>query len=63
MPLDIEVRYEISEDMMEAHKTGTTQIKNGIARINAGSMKPTLPGFRQLSGIWIQRNIYGGIQP
>lgn len=40
MPLDnIEVRYEISEDMMEAHKTGTAQIKNGIARINAGSMK------------------------
>lgn len=40
MPLDnIEIRYEISEDMMKPHKAGTTQIKNGTVEINAGTMK------------------------
>lgn len=40
IPLDdIEVQYEISEDMMEVHKTGTAQVKNGMVKINAGSMK------------------------
>lgn len=40
MPIDnIEIRYEISEDMMKPHKTGTARIKNGMADINGGTMK------------------------
>lgn len=39
MPIDnIEIRYEISEDMMKPHKTGTARIKNGMADINGGTM-------------------------
>lgn len=36
---DMEVRYELSEDMMKAHKTGTVSLKDGKARIDAGTLK------------------------
>ena len=40
IPLDqMEVRYEISEDMMKPHLTETLSLKNGEATINAGTMK------------------------
>ena len=40
---NVEIRYEVSEDMMKAHKTGTQLLKAGTADINAGTMKK--PGF------------------
>lgn len=40
VPLNnVEVRYEISEDMMKAHKTGKQEIKNETVSISAGTMK------------------------
>lgn len=36
---DIEVRYEISEDMIKAHDTGKQPLKNGTLEISAGTMK------------------------
>lgn len=36
---NLEVRYEISEDMMKAHLTGKESLKNGKLEINAGTMK------------------------
>lgn len=40
VPLDnIEIRYEISEDMMKAHRTGKQVLKNGKLEIDAGTMK------------------------
>lgn len=38
-----EVRYELSEDMMEPHKTGTLTLKDGTANLKAGTLKQ--PGF------------------
>lgn len=38
-----ELRYEISEDMMPALKSGTVKLKDGKATIDAGTMKT--PGF------------------
>jgi cephalosporin-C deacetylase-like acetyl esterase len=40
---NIEIRYEISEDMMPAHKSGTLTLKDGKTVLDAGSMKT--PGF------------------
>lgn len=36
---NVEVRYEISEDMMKAHLTGKETLKHGKLEINAGTMK------------------------
>ncbi|NDV79177.1 acetylxylan esterase [Dysgonomonas sp. 511] len=38
-----EIRYEISEDMMQPHKSENMVLKDGTAVINAGAMKK--PGF------------------
>lgn len=39
VPLEnIEISYEISEDMMDPHRKGTQVIKNGSLSINAGTM-------------------------
>lgn len=35
----LEVRYEISEDMMKPHQTGKQPLKNEKLEINAGTMK------------------------
>lgn len=35
----MEVRYELSEDMMKAHQTGKQPLKNGALEIHAGTMK------------------------
>jgi cephalosporin-C deacetylase-like acetyl esterase len=40
---NIEIRYEISEDMMPAHKSETLTLKDGKTVLDAGSMK--MPGF------------------
>jgi cephalosporin-C deacetylase-like acetyl esterase len=40
---NIEIRYEISEDMMPPHKSGTLVLKDGKTVLEAGSMKT--PGF------------------
>jgi cephalosporin-C deacetylase-like acetyl esterase len=40
---NVEIRYEISEDMLDAHKKGTLVLKDGKTTIEAGSMKT--PGF------------------
>lgn len=40
---NVEVRYELSEDMMKPHKTGTVTLKNGAADLKAGTLKK--PGF------------------
>jgi cephalosporin-C deacetylase-like acetyl esterase len=40
---DIEIRYEISEDMTPARKSGTLTLKDGKTVLDAGSMKT--PGF------------------
>lgn len=40
---DMEVTYDISEDMMTPHKKGKLKLKNGTGVIDAGSMKQ--PGF------------------
>ncbi len=48
---NLEVRYEISEDMMKPHQTGKQPLKNEKFEINAGTMKkrvPALPRFRHL---------------
>ena len=49
---NLEVRYEISEDMMKPHQTGKQPLKNEKLEINAGTMKkrrvPALPRFRHL---------------
>lgn len=36
---NLEVRYEISEDMMKPHQTGKQPLKNEKLEINAGTMK------------------------
>lgn len=36
---NLEVRYEISEDMMKPHQTGKQPLKNERLEINAGTMK------------------------
>lgn len=36
---NLEVRYEISEDMMKSHQTGKQPLKNEKLEINAGTMK------------------------
>jgi hypothetical protein len=36
---NVEVRYEISEDMMKPHKTDKGILKDGTMTINAGTMK------------------------
>ncbi|HCO66872.1 MAG TPA: acetylxylan esterase [Dysgonomonas sp.] len=39
IPLNnVEIRYEISEDMMPVHKSGTLTLKNGTAVVDAGAM-------------------------
>lgn len=44
MPLnDVEVSYEVSEDLMDAHIKKTVKLKGNEATINVGSMKK--PGF------------------
>lgn len=40
---DVEIRYELSYDMMPAFKTATITLKEGKAQIEGGSMKT--PGF------------------
>lgn len=40
---DVEAKYELSEDMMSPFKSGTVKLKNGVASIDAGTMKK--PGF------------------
>ena len=35
---NLEVRYEISEDMMKPHQTGKQSLKNEKLEINAGTM-------------------------
>lgn len=40
---NVEVRYEISEDMMTPHKSETKVLKDGTCRINAGTLMK--PGF------------------
>lgn len=36
---DVEIRYDVSEDMMPAHKSDKLVLKNGTTVINAGTMK------------------------
>lgn len=36
---DVEIEYSISEDMMDPHKTGKLNLKNGETTIDAGTMK------------------------
>ncbi|MDE7407061.1 MAG: acetylxylan esterase, partial [Muribaculaceae bacterium] len=40
---DVELSYDITEDMMNPHKTGKVKLKNGRGTIDAGTMKQ--PGF------------------
>ena len=40
---DVELAYDITEDMMSPHKTGKVKLKNGVGTIDAGTMKQ--PGF------------------
>lgn len=40
---DVELTYDISEDMMKPHVTGKVKLHNGTASIDAGTMKN--PGF------------------
>ncbi len=40
---DMELSYDISEDMMKPHVTGKVKLKNGMGTIDAGTMKT--PGF------------------
>ena len=46
IPRDAKVSYEIADDMLEADKRGTVNLKNGRATLNMGSRKT--PGFRDL---------------
>ena len=46
IPRDAKVSYEIADDMLEADKRGTANLKNGRATLNMGSRKT--PGFRDL---------------
>lgn len=46
---DAEVYYEISEDMMAAHKKGNLKVEDGTATIDIGTMKK--PGFLRLR-VW-----------
>ncbi len=43
---DIELNYEFGSEMMPAEKEGSIKIKNGLAKINIGSLNH--PGFKQL---------------
>lgn len=47
---DVEVTYDVSEDMMKAHKTGKLKLKNGVGTIDAGTMKK--PGFLRCNVYW-----------
>ena len=47
---DFEVTYDISEDMMKAHKTGKLRLKNGVGTIDAGTMNK--PGFLRCCVYW-----------
>lgn len=47
---DVEVTYDISEDMMKAHKSGKLKLKNGVGTIDAGTMKK--PGFLRCAVYW-----------
>lgn len=40
---DMELAYDVTEDMMKPHKTGKVKIHNGTGTIDAGTMKT--PGF------------------
>ena len=44
-----EVQYEISEDLMQPHKTGTVKLKNGVATVKGGTMK--VPGFLRCKAV------------
>ena len=44
-----EVQYEISEDLMQPHKTGTVKLKNGEALVKGGTMK--MPGFLRCKAV------------
>jgi len=46
IPLNVEVSYEIGQDMLPAVTTGKVMLKNGRATIDMGTMKQ--PGFRDL---------------
>lgn len=46
IPRDVEVQYSISDDLMEADKSGKVMLKDGRAMINIGSRNT--PGFRDL---------------
>lgn len=46
IPRDVEVKYEIGTDMLEADKKGSMKLKNGRGTINMGSKKT--PGFRDM---------------
>lgn len=46
VPQNVEVQYEIGNDMLDADRTGTVRLKNGRALINIGTKKT--PGFRDL---------------
>lgn len=47
---NMDVRYEVSEDMMSPHKEGTVKLKDGRAVIDAGTMKN--PGFLRCRIFW-----------
>lgn len=44
IPVDAEIIYELSDDMLPTDKTGAVKLKNGRAHVNIGTKKT--PGFR-----------------
>lgn len=57
---NVEIRYEISEDMMKPHKTESLVLKNGINVIDAGTMKKS--GFLRCRAFTKYNNVeYQGI--
>ena len=59
---NLEVRYEISEDMMKPHQTGKQPLKNEKLEINAGTMKKE--GFlRCRAFVTCQGREYEGVVP
>lgn len=57
---DVEIRYELSRDMMEPYEEGTLSLKNGTGGIDAGTLDT--PGFLRCR-VWAKYNgkEYGGM--